>query len=219
VQGRDPLTGLEKIWGELAELEERQKDAQARVEREISRLARNKHRARALRQLYWDSLERVPVMILAQLFNIDVKNMAIAAGAQLEKTTCNLCSLEFELELKNRSARRELEREISHRTKNPKHAICTHCLAFRKVDLELLRKQKGQRLDALHYAAYLEYLNTPQWRERRVRALKRAKNRCQLCSQKGRLNVHHRTYERLGSERPEDLTVLCENCHSSHHGH
>jgi hypothetical protein len=33
-----------------------------------------------------------------------------------------------------------------------------------------------------------------------------------------RLEVHHRTYERLGRERPEDLLVLCEKCHAVEHG-
>lgn len=27
------------------------------------------------------------------------------------------------------------------------------------------------------------------------------------------LDVHHRTYERLGNESPDDLTVLCRDCH------
>lgn len=30
--------------------------------------------------------------------------------------------------------------------------------------------------------------------------------------------MHHRTYERLGRERPADLTVLCESCHQRYHG-
>jgi hypothetical protein len=31
------------------------------------------------------------------------------------------------------------------------------------------------------------------------------------------LEVHHRTYERLGDERDEDLEVLCTRCHEQHH--
>lgn len=31
------------------------------------------------------------------------------------------------------------------------------------------------------------------------------------------LDVHHRTYERLGQEQEYDLTVLCHRCHSLFH--
>lgn len=34
----------------------------------------------------------------------------------------------------------------------------------------------------------------------------------------GSLQVHHRTYERLGAELPGDLQVLCPECHRSVHG-
>lgn len=65
--------------------------------------------------------------------------------------------------------------------------------------------------------SYADYLASDHWRQTRKRALIRAENRCQLCNQSKRLEVHHRTYERLGSERPMDLTVLCGRCHSIFH--
>lgn len=61
---------------------------------------------------------------------------------------------------------------------------------------------------------YKKYLLSPQWKEKRAVALNRAGNRCQLCNSKNKLEVHHRTYERIGVEIPEDLTVLCHECHS-----
>lgn len=60
---------------------------------------------------------------------------------------------------------------------------------------------------------YLGYLKTDAWRKRRTAALKAAGNRCQVCNGTERLEVHHRTYENLGREKPEDLTVLCHTCH------
>lgn len=65
---------------------------------------------------------------------------------------------------------------------------------------------------------YAEYLKSPEWWERRTAAVKRAAGRCQLCNGASHLNVHHRTYERVGCERPEDLTVLCRQCHERFHG-
>ena len=62
-------------------------------------------------------------------------------------------------------------------------------------------------------ADYSEYLKTPHWLETRAVALKRAGSRCQVCSSTKLLEVHHNTYENLGHEKPEDLCVLCDECH------
>lgn len=72
------------------------------------------------------------------------------------------------------------------------------------------------RLRALPYA---EYLQTEHWALVRLEALARAGHRCCLCSKRGRLEVHHNTYDHLGDERPEDLAVLCGTCHPGFHGH
>lgn len=214
---RDPLAGLKAIWDRIDSLEQKIIDTRSQVEDEIRRLSRNKHRQKALRQLYWDPRERVPVMVLAELFRLDGAELIAVVRPLGVAAVCNLCGLKFTLEVKTRSARIELERERVSKTLNPKQAVCSSCFAFRQVDLEILRKKKGERLDGLHLAAYQKYLLTPQWAERRARALKRAKGKCSLCSSKKRLECHHRTYERIGMERDEDLSVLCANCHGSHH--
>lgn len=67
-------------------------------------------------------------------------------------------------------------------------------------------------------AEYQAYLRTPEWQARRQVALAAALNRCQVCNGAERLDVHHRTYERIFNELPTDLTVLCRNCHSLYHG-
>lgn len=61
------------------------------------------------------------------------------------------------------------------------------------------------------------YLLSDHWQQTREVALKRADHACQLCGYTGALQVHHRSYERLGAELPTDLTVLCERCHGTHH--
>lgn len=64
---------------------------------------------------------------------------------------------------------------------------------------------------------YAAYLRTDHWREVRDRALDYAERRCQLCYSAVDVQVHHRTYDRVGEERPADLTVLCKACHEKHH--
>lgn len=68
-------------------------------------------------------------------------------------------------------------------------------------------------------ANYNRYLRSPEWREKRKIALANAKNRCQLCNRSKNLEVHHRTYERFEHELPEDLTVLCQECHQKFSNH
>ena len=70
---------------------------------------------------------------------------------------------------------------------------------------------------------YAEYLKSTEWQVRRRWALDAADRRCQVCYSngddgQGPLDVHHRTYDRVGAERPSDLTVLCRTCHSLYHG-
>lgn len=63
---------------------------------------------------------------------------------------------------------------------------------------------------------YNEYIKTEEWRQRAEAAKARAGQRCQICNRAAprvTLTVHHRTFERLGQEQPEDLTVLCHSCY------
>jgi hypothetical protein len=65
---------------------------------------------------------------------------------------------------------------------------------------------------------YKEYLKSEHWLRRRKIAYAKAKGACQVCNAKDKkLNVHHRTYERLGNEAPSDVIVLCEDCHKIFH--
>lgn len=69
-------------------------------------------------------------------------------------------------------------------------------------------------------ASYREYLKSPRWRFTADAAKKRVHYRCQVCNglDEG-LDAHHRTYDRLGDERDEDITVLCRVCHRLFHDH
>lgn len=67
---------------------------------------------------------------------------------------------------------------------------------------------------------YLRYILSPRWHARSEAAKARAGHRCQVCNADRwfcALEVHHRTYERLGRERDDDLIVLCRHCHELFH--
>jgi hypothetical protein len=64
---------------------------------------------------------------------------------------------------------------------------------------------------------YETYLQSSQWKARRKYILTAGRHRCQVCSSKDALHVHHRSYKRLGDERIDDLVVLCKTCHDLFH--
>jgi 5-methylcytosine-specific restriction endonuclease McrA len=60
---------------------------------------------------------------------------------------------------------------------------------------------------------YREYLKTPIWKQKALEAKRRAGFRCQVCNSPDHIQTHHRRYDHLFYEPPEDLTVLCNKCH------
>lgn len=64
---------------------------------------------------------------------------------------------------------------------------------------------------------YETYLQSPSWRITRNRALRLSDWHCSKCDSRRNLQVHHKTYERLGHEWDQDLIVLCRSCHEDHH--
>lgn len=65
--------------------------------------------------------------------------------------------------------------------------------------------------------SYEDYLQSPEWKKRRAWVLTFWNHRCGICNRKDKLEVHHRTYERLGNELLTDLIPLCDRCHAKFH--
>jgi len=66
---------------------------------------------------------------------------------------------------------------------------------------------------------YHEYIQTAEWRQKAELKKKSVNHCCQVCNSSDNLHVHHRTYENMGNERDNDLTVLCKDCHQLFHKH
>ncbi len=67
----------------------------------------------------------------------------------------------------------------------------------------------------MHYA---DYIRSALWRNNpaRLAELAASGGRCRTCNRGAaevELQVHHRTYARLGAELVGDLTTLCVECH------
>lgn len=69
---------------------------------------------------------------------------------------------------------------------------------------------------------YQDYLDSDKWKLTREKLLKLWGHACAICNctkEKSVLDVHHRTYERLGNEQPTDCIIVCRSCHNLIHDH
>lgn len=78
-------------------------------------------------------------------------------------------------------------------------------------------KTKTRVVSGYDKAKYYRYLKSPQWKEKRRFALEFYGNQCGLCGSRYDLEIHHRSYKNIFRELMEDLMVLCETCHRTHH--
>lgn len=83
---------------------------------------------------------------------------------------------------------------------------------------QILRIHRARELGIpLYHRDYSAYLRSPFWQQKREAAFREYGRHCNRCGSLTSLQVHHKTYERLGCERIEDLEVLCETCHKLEH--
>lgn len=173
--------------------------------------------------LYWYE-ERIKPSWLAQYFQFNDNHIGKIAGPAYVTKICKTCRRQFDLMVRSKT---QLKDALNDRWRE--QYLCETC--FEKDERE--RSQRNQqttstyqayieagkvRLEELRFMPYQEYLQTPEWQERRKKAMKKAGFRCQVCNAYGvRLNVHHRTYERRGNEYDSDLITLCETCHQTFH--
>jgi 5-methylcytosine-specific restriction endonuclease McrA len=67
------------------------------------------------------------------------------------------------------------------------------------------------------YKRYKARLADPSWRKLKSQNIRDRGYVCESCSSEHRIELHHITYENLGSEKLEDMALLCRNCHQEAH--
>jgi len=77
------------------------------------------------------------------------------------------------------------------------------------------RKKELERKD--FFESYDEYLNTPEWREKRVLVFKRCNGICEGCGIKKATEIHHLSYKNVGNEFLFELAGVCSDCHIKAH--
>jgi len=201
----------------LNELEEKRRQTQAKTEAAIINAVRELwpqlNGKRGLQEwtisyLYWN-VPKIAVGTMQQLFSLK-HILPLVQQHQLHGLNCERCGDTLYC-----NSRTDMKTFVSS------HPVCDKCRdaehAERYRETERIQVERLRRSEELRAMPYKEYLQTPEWASMRIRMLKRAGFRCQLCNREGKLNVHHRTYERRGNEDYADLIVLCGNCHAKFH--
>jgi len=101
--------------------------------------------------------------------------------------------------------------------------LCGRCTEIRlqhhNEECRTSRLARQARAAQLRKMPFAEYRVQPEWQARRTATLARAGYHCQVCGEHDvRLDVHHNTYDRYGSESTFDLVALCGGCHELFHG-
>jgi hypothetical protein len=213
------LADINEICASITEAEalvkKLKQDLHAAVENLPYKIGANEElREEIVYHLYWFN-EQVPKTTLKQAFNVvppvfasKSKRVKVIRPLTI-KRTCYSCNQPFQTQAKSTADQKS------------GIGICEACELGRKGQREE-QDRYFQRLEVrkreLATMPYYDYLQTPEWAERRKDAMRRAGYRCQVCNAYGvQLNVHHRTYERRGNEWNKDLITLCRTCHEIFH--
>jgi len=170
--------------------------------------------------LYWLDVKIPKEEIAFNLLGITgIEFSKLLNPASFSHIKCKVCLEPIVFKSKN------AYKEFLNNSKKSYGGECKICLEKRleinrmKCDKQIKERQTQYQitLNKLKALPYIEYLQTPHWIKLRDEHLKRSKYHCQICNKNGKLNVHHRTYERKGEELYSDLITLCENCHNLFH--
>jgi 5-methylcytosine-specific restriction endonuclease McrA len=80
---------------------------------------------------------------------------------------------------------------------------------------ESIQNEERERVE--YSQRYYRYLETPAWRVKRDRVMRRAGGICEACGVARANEVHHLTYARVFEEPLYDLVAICSPCHRRVH--
>lgn len=147
----------------------------------------------------------------------------MCSGCGIEHDTIVASRTQFK-DLQNNKAYKQIQIPGNHTT-YVNLDLCDACVEKRKTShvesekhWQAKQVEDQKRVEELRTMPYQEYLKTEHWKSMRLRMLKRANHKCQICNSGNRqLHVHHRTYANRGNEQYGDLIVLCHICHETFH--
>ncbi|MGH3427730.1 MAG: HNH endonuclease signature motif containing protein [Mycobacteriales bacterium] len=177
-------------------------------------------RKELLWMLYWEFADLIAVPVLAEQASINHHQLLKKVSPAFVEMGCDDCGEPVTIKLRSRFHLQEQRRERVSCIKcsTAKAAVDAQDRAQRTQQYEEQHRETEARVQQLRTMPYAEYLQTPEWKGLRYKKLRAVGFCCEFCSARINLQVHHRTYERRGCERLDDLRVLCDSCHGKLHG-
>jgi 5-methylcytosine-specific restriction endonuclease McrA len=87
---------------------------------------------------------------------------------------------------------------------------------FKSIKVKGLTLKKETRTEKEQ--KYKSYIQSAKWRSFKKTIISHRGEKCEKCGSKpGSLDLHHKTYARLFNELPQDVMLLCRECHSNIH--
>jgi hypothetical protein len=213
----------------LAELKDRlQEEARA-----IGDIGCGKTRLEIAAYAYW-YLQEVHAMelVLAVTKRRNIHHFLELVGPFVSDVSCGVCGESLPV-----TSRGDMERVLAHRRNDRgpfgSHAAwCDRCREIEwarwKAETAKEDRKRQARYAVLRAMSYDEYRQTPDWRHQRAQYLALqldmggmdATQRCEACnSATVRLDVYHKSLDRLGHEYFSNLIVLCPDCRDALHEH
>lgn len=90
----------------------------------------------------------------------------------------------------------------------------------KKKKVKKLKKKVRQKKKPEYLTKYHNYLQSSEWVEIRIAMLQYYDYTCARCGIKYKhynLHVHHKTYKNIYNEQPDDLELICKQCHNKEH--
>lgn len=241
-QTEAPFHNLFQAIESVKDVEPAYNAARLHVHEEVLRLSQmidndQDQRERTIGYLYWFE-PYVSLDSISEAFGVkDVKKIANAAYPDIQCTQCGHPLINPRNKVQRRSlvctscdrinrtaqteeekASRQIKAHREWRKRERKAEQLERAWEYTIARRQQAETDKAIRLQELRAMPYQDYLQTPEWGKTRGAALRRSNYRCQVCNTNKRtLDVHHRTYERLGHEHYTDLLVLCRECHGTFH--
>ena len=88
---------------------------------------------------------------------------------------------------------------------------------FLKRGSEYLKKKKKGVKGKSRKQIYKDYLNSKEWAQIKIDLYQTGGKQCEHCGSTNRIEVHHLHYDNVFNEEPEDLVLLCRQCHQAEH--
>ena len=164
----------------------------------------------------FDRAARLRLLALADCLPDDPD---LRTGAERTEVTALLdLAVEPALSARNRDDKRNLFASVCE---NREDNLSAMLIASLEVDATRLATGSTRQLSPGGCPAtggYERFIASPEWRTSPARLLELAmsERRCRICDRgepEVGVEVHHRTYVRLGRERASDLCTLCRECH------